>query len=96
MTFVSDESGHAEVYITTFPSPGRHVRVSADGSSSPRWRDDGAEVFFTSAGKLMAATVAADPAAGVPVFESARRASSSNCPRAPGRGCPREAASGFW
>ena len=63
VTFVSDESGQAEVYITTFPSAGRHVRVSTDGGSSPRWRDDGAEVFFTSAGKLMAATVAADPAA---------------------------------
>lgn len=61
--FTSDESGEDEVYITTFPVAGRRVRVSTDGGSSPRWRDDGAEVFFASAGKLMAATVVADSAA---------------------------------
>jgi dipeptidyl aminopeptidase/acylaminoacyl peptidase len=63
VAFFSDESGRNEVYITAFPTPGRQVRVSADGGSAPRWRNDGSELFFQAKSGLMAVSVAADPAA---------------------------------
>ncbi len=46
----SNESGTFEVYVTSFPVPGRHIRVSTAGGSDAHWRDDGAELFFQSQG----------------------------------------------
>jgi Tol biopolymer transport system component len=57
VAFRSDESGASETYVATFPEPGRRVRVSTDGGWSPRWGDDGTELFFGSKGKVMAASI---------------------------------------
>ena len=48
--------------MTSFPEPGRRVRVSTNGGSSARWRDDGTELFFETRGKVMAASVTATAA----------------------------------
>lgn len=53
----SDESGATEVYVTTFPKAGRLVRVSTAGGRAPRWRGDGAELYFQSGQSVMAVTV---------------------------------------
>ena len=58
IAFTSDESGANEIYITSFPQPGRRIRVSADGGARARWRDDGTELFFQSKDKIMAASIA--------------------------------------
>jgi hypothetical protein len=50
VAFTSDESGWNEIYVTSFPEPGRRVRVSADSGVSAQWRDDGTELFFESRG----------------------------------------------
>lgn len=52
-----------EIYATTFPKPGRFVRVSSDGGDAARWRDDGTELFFVSKQKIMAVTITAAAAA---------------------------------
>jgi dipeptidyl aminopeptidase/acylaminoacyl peptidase len=58
IAYVSDESQHTEVYVTSFPSPRSKVQISTTGGGSPRWRDDGKELFFVSGnGTLMAAGV---------------------------------------
>ena len=57
IAFTSDESGANEIYVTTFPQPGRRLRVSTDGGRSSRWRDDGTELFFETKGKVMAASI---------------------------------------
>lgn len=64
VAFRSDESGAPETYVTTFPEPGRRVRVSTDGGWWPRWRDDGTELFFGSKGKVMAASITVTGRAG--------------------------------
>jgi WD40-like Beta Propeller Repeat len=46
IAYNSNESGRHEVYITSFPDPGRKWRVSAAGGTSPRWRGDGKEIFY--------------------------------------------------
>ena len=59
IAFTSNETGVAEIYVTTFPKPGRPVRVSTDSGIRARWRDDGTELFFQSKGKVMAASITA-------------------------------------
>jgi Tol biopolymer transport system component len=64
MSFTSDESGRAEVYVAPFPATGAKIAVSSAGGSLARWRGDGRELYFISSDKkLMAAPI---DAAGVP------------------------------
>jgi Tol biopolymer transport system component len=70
LAYQSDESGRFEVYVRPFPDVQRaKVQVSADGGTSPVWRADGRELFFASAGTLIAVDV---PAAGSSANTSAR------------------------
>ncbi|HEX4951341.1 MAG TPA: protein kinase [Blastocatellia bacterium] len=57
LVYVSDETGVAEVYVTTFPQPGRVWRISKSGGNNPAWRADGKELFYLSGRQLMAASV---------------------------------------
>lgn len=58
VAFVSDETGHNEVYVTRFDHPGEKLRVSTAGGGSPHWRRDGKELFFLAADRsLMAVAV---------------------------------------
>jgi Tol biopolymer transport system component len=78
ITYESNESGRFETYAQAFPGPGAKVPVSAGGGSQPRWRSDGAELFYVSPdGRLNAAAVRL-PAAGqsievgrpIPLFQA--------------------------
>jgi Tol biopolymer transport system component len=58
VAYVSNESGGTEVYVAPFPGPGGKRQISTGGGSYPRWRHDGAEIFyFAPDRKLMAAAV---------------------------------------
>lgn len=59
IAYVSNESGHAEVYVAAFPGPRGKRQISIAGGDSPRWRRDGKELFYRTIvdGKLMAAAV---------------------------------------
>ena len=57
IAYVSDQTGRAEVYVRAFPGPGRAWPISTNGGDRPFWRRDGKELFFTSAGRLMAVTL---------------------------------------
>jgi eukaryotic-like serine/threonine-protein kinase len=48
VAYQSDESGSAEIYAQRFPGPGRKVRISRDGGTQVRWRDDGKELYFVA------------------------------------------------
>ena len=45
LAYGSDESGQMEVYVTSFPEPGRKWQVSKDGGYPVKWRGDGREIF---------------------------------------------------
>jgi serine/threonine protein kinase/Tol biopolymer transport system component len=62
VALTSNESGATEVYVTTFPKASRLVRVSTAGGTAPRWRGDGAELYFQSGRSVMAVSVTPDPA----------------------------------
>jgi Tol biopolymer transport system component len=68
-------SGRPEVYVASFPSPGRRWKVSSGGGSQARWRRDGRELFYLGSDRtLMAAAVSGTPStfeagAPTPLFE---------------------------
>jgi len=58
LAYASTESGRSEVYVTTFPDPGRRWQVSTAGGEFPRWVADGRELFFVAPdGNLMVAEI---------------------------------------
>jgi eukaryotic-like serine/threonine-protein kinase len=46
LAYASDESGRYEIYVDSFPAPGTRARLTSGGGGDPRWRADGAELFF--------------------------------------------------
>ena len=76
LAYVSDESGQPEVYVRAFPSGPGFAKVSSHGGIEPRWKHDGAELYFREGidspnRALLAAPMKADSgggiSAGVPV-----------------------------
>ncbi len=58
LAFHSDESGDFEVFVTTFPTPGRRWQVSERNGVYPAWRGDGREIVYSDfAGNLVAVQV---------------------------------------
>jgi serine/threonine protein kinase len=53
LAFASAETGEYEVYVRPFPGPGGKWQISSKGGDFPRWRKDGRELFYISAGNNM-------------------------------------------
>lgn len=53
MAYSSNESGTYEIYVASFPNPGKKVRASNAGGSRPRWRRDGKELYYVSGDNRM-------------------------------------------
>jgi serine/threonine-protein kinase len=75
IAYGSTESGRAEVYVRSFPTPGGKYQISKDGGLWARWRHDGKELFFYSLdGQLVAVPVtgetALDVGTAVPLFRA--------------------------
>ncbi|HET9406431.1 MAG TPA: protein kinase [Candidatus Sulfotelmatobacter sp.] len=61
LAYVSDESGHYEVYVQPYPGPGGKWQISADGGMEPVWNPNGRELFYRSGRKMMAVEIATQP-----------------------------------
>ena len=61
VAYHSDETGRYEVYVQSFPTPGRRWSVSARGGFHPVWARNGRELFFWRGDQLMAVTVTPGP-----------------------------------
>ena len=75
LAYTSDETKRSEVYVQSFPHPGRKSQISTDGGIRPVWSRDGKQLFFIGPGrKMMAVDVNAGASfeAGVPkpLFDS--------------------------
>ncbi len=53
MVFVSDESGEAEVYVTSLEGGGGKAQISTGGGTFPRWRRDGREIVYLGADQML-------------------------------------------
>jgi Tol biopolymer transport system component len=76
LTYVSTETGQAEVYLRRFPGGQRQWRVSTAGGTEPRWRSDGRELFYRRGREVIAVSIhtqGTEVAVGKPtvLFESA-------------------------
>jgi eukaryotic-like serine/threonine-protein kinase len=58
VAYTSDESGRAEVYLDSYPQPGRRVSISSGGGAHPVWRGDGRELYYWTDGRLVAVRLA--------------------------------------
>ncbi len=70
LAYASNESGHYEVYVRSFPGMGARYPVSLDGGTEPVWSRRGNELFYRSGPKLLAAEVRTGTGTG---FEVVRR-----------------------
>jgi Tol biopolymer transport system component len=57
LAFDSNESGRYEVYVTSFPTPGRKWQVSQSGGRDARWRGDGRELLYNNGSAFHSAVV---------------------------------------
>jgi Tol biopolymer transport system component len=46
LAYASNESGRSEVYVQSFPGPGRTWQISTAGGTDPHFRQDGKELFY--------------------------------------------------
>jgi eukaryotic-like serine/threonine-protein kinase len=62
ISFVSNESGLFEVYVSAFPITGSRIPVSSGGAGSARWSPDGQELFYLAQdGKIMVVPIRTTP-----------------------------------
>jgi eukaryotic-like serine/threonine-protein kinase len=62
LAYSSNETAQWEVYVQAFMKPGGRVRVSTNGGSQPRWRADGAELFYFALDGALTSVDMTDPA----------------------------------
>jgi hypothetical protein len=60
VAYESDETGRYEVYVQSYPTPGRKVLVSAGGGVNPVWGGNGRELYYWQGDQLIAARLDAD------------------------------------
>jgi serine/threonine protein kinase len=62
MAYVSDRTGQSEVFVTTFPEPGREVQVSSGGGLNPQWAAN--EIVYTEpdTSSLVSVPISTSPA----------------------------------
>jgi Tol biopolymer transport system component len=58
LAYTSDESNQDQVYVQSLDDRAKRVNISVSGGDEPRWRGDGAELFYVSSdGYLMAVAI---------------------------------------
>jgi len=59
LAYQSDESGRQEVYVQSFPAPGRKVRISVDGGDTPGWTRGGKELLYGNGDTILSVPIQA-------------------------------------
>ncbi len=52
IAYTSDASGEWQIYVETFPGPGKRIQVSLRGGFNPVWAPDGNSLFFQNGATL--------------------------------------------
>jgi eukaryotic-like serine/threonine-protein kinase len=61
LAYVSNESGHYEIYVQPYPGPGGKLQISTEGGTEPVWNPNGRELFYRSGNKMMAVEITTQP-----------------------------------
>jgi dipeptidyl aminopeptidase/acylaminoacyl peptidase len=76
VSYTSNESGRAEIYVQSFPAGSGKWQISTGGGNDARWRPDGKEIFYIAPDrKLLAVQVntegeALAPSTPIPLFQT--------------------------
>ncbi len=65
LAYISDESGHREIYAQPYPGPGGKWQISTEGGTEPVWNPNGRELFYRSGDKMMAVEITEQPSFSV-------------------------------
>lgn len=57
LAYISNETGHDEVYVQSFPVPGHKVRVSPGGGQFPLWVDGGRSLRYINGNSIVTVPV---------------------------------------
>jgi Tol biopolymer transport system component/predicted Ser/Thr protein kinase len=84
LAYISNESGHFEIYVQPYPGPGGKWQISTEGGTEPVWNPNGRELFYRSGDKMMAVEITTQPgfSAGKPrmLFEGQYEPSPATTP----------------
>jgi len=61
LAYNSDESGHSEVYVQSYPGPGGKWQISTEGGTEPVWNRNGRELFYRIGDNMMVVEVTTQP-----------------------------------
>jgi hypothetical protein len=61
VAYVSDEGEQPQIYLTTWPTPGRRWVASVNGGFWPRWKGDGSELYYAKGADIFVVKVTYDP-----------------------------------
>jgi hypothetical protein len=63
LAYTANDSGHYEIYVTSYPDAGPKITISTDGGYAPFWSRNGREFIYRIVGshKLMSADVEISP-----------------------------------
>jgi Tol biopolymer transport system component/predicted Ser/Thr protein kinase len=62
LAYESDESGRAEIYVTSFPNAAAKWQVSTEGGRTPYWSADGRALLFLHQDRILSAALRPGPA----------------------------------
>jgi hypothetical protein len=54
LAYQSDETGRAEIYVRDLAASGGHWQITSEGGEEPHWSNDGRQLFYRSANRLLA------------------------------------------
>ena len=57
VSYTSDQSGRPEVYLDSYPRPGRRMAITTTGGAHPVWRGDGKELYYWKDEALVAVRI---------------------------------------
>jgi Tol biopolymer transport system component len=67
VAYTTDESGHPEIHVVSYPDATGKRQVSTDGGAEAMWSPDGTELFYRCADRLMRVDMSRGPhRAGIP------------------------------
>ncbi len=61
LAYVSDETGHSQVYVQPFPHGDGRWQVSPEGGTEPVWAPDGRELYYRQGDAILAVSIRTDP-----------------------------------
>ena len=61
LSYVSDREGERRVFVTTYPEPSRHVMISPELGSYPRWTPDGREIYYLTGPSMQTVRIETEP-----------------------------------